>query len=1009
MFSYFTDEEAKRNRLSVSGDLDIELLEPSWDEERAQAMKPGQTVPKDPTVRNRSETAAGWVFVDIVVPRAEVVVFDEETGAIEGPAERDLFVFDAEGSGWTPMKSFVAQLEDRHASVYRFAWPQVLEAGETTAPIFESITLVNLVNDQGQAGRHVVGAIGRGIQGVGFPTPEEAWEALGVVDEEYEAPKLVDALTVAAADGTTSLILVPQGAGHSTGEEFEGGTIAEVVSDAEAAVTADGKTPLVSAENRAKVSLVDVRTPVAPEDPSRWFSGLSSAVEFNLGDMAAEGQVEGLFEGCSKAKTVRTSEATALTCDLPGGRWTGGSEVVAGGETLELERSTTYVNEDLSLTSVPYCALYGSTSDLTLVIGMADISSESASAVYADTSTRLGSDRWGAVYQKQLNIAVYPSEQSESGDRGQRWLVKHIPARHEGKSLLNDAARGLGACCSLMYGSEAGLLGVGSQEEGASSSFKVTKVVALPGTVLRMRHAAGGGRYAYQGDGRDLSYWPTFPECAEADLSQATVHHAQSAYGWFENWSKLRAAKLPAFAGDCVFASTRRMFANTALATTDVSGLPMAADANMAEMFLNCKSLTSVGPSVPVATAQIVSCMFYKCSSLALDATGWEWPDKLGNSPNPPMFMGDVASQNCPCLGFNYQAPGGRARLAGGEDAQRPDARIVAELGFGAGRRPGGRSVARVRFGRRFPMGENLSAAGRRAAAGAIALCVAVALSVAAVLGCAGYAFASGGSWRSSGSGWWYAYDGGGFASSGWERIDGRWHLFDDDGWMEAGWALVGGEWYYLDDSGAMAEGWRRVGGEWYYLSPASGEMVVGWLLANGTWYYLEPSGAMAEEWVRDGFAWYYLEPGSGAMAADRWVGDCYVGPDGAWVPGVPLALEAETRPHVHSLAFRTVYQNLAPKSFRLPYELRSSGCRVFVFAADAEGNRVGDVLCGYAANRASLMAQAKAQMPEGGQVVLAERAVSQLRLHPTVQPGAGTEIYCTECGEVVSSTCWWR
>lgn len=323
-------------------------------------------------------------------------------------------------------------------------------------------------------------------------------------------------------------------------------------------------------------------------------------------------------------------------------------------------------------------------------------------------------------------------------------------------------------------------------------------------------------------------------------------------------------------------------------------------------------------------------------------------------------------------------------------------------------------------------MGENLSAAGRRAAAGAIALCVAVALSVAAVLGCAGYAFASGGSWRSSGSGWWYAYDGGAFASSGWERIDGKWYLFDDDGWMEAGWALVGGEWYYLDDSGVMAEGWRRVGGEWYYLSPASGEMVVGWLLANGTWYYLEPSGAMAEGWARDGFAWYYLEPGSGAMAAERWVGEYYVGPDGAlvvdswvdgryvgsdgaWVREAMLAPETEEQPCRHSLAFRTVYQNLSPKPLRLPRELRSSDCRVFVFAADAEGNRAGDILCGYAANRASLIAEAKAQAPLGGQVVLAERAVSQLRLDPTVQPGAGTETYCTECGEVVSSTRWWR
>lgn len=121
------------------------------------------------------------------------------------------------------------------------------------------------------------------------------------------------------------------------------------------------------------------------------------------------------------------------------------------------------------------------------------------------------------------------------------------------------------------------------------------------------------------------------------------------------------------------------------------------------------------------------------------------------------------------------------------------------------------------------------------------------------------------------------------------------------------------------------------------------------------------------------------------------------------------LAPEAEERPCRHSLASRTVYQNLAPKSFRLPCDLRSSGCRVFVFAADAEGNCVGEVLCDCAANRSSPIAEARAHMPEGSQVVLAERVASQLRLDLTVQPGAGTETYCAECGEVMSNTCWWR
>ena len=231
----------------------------------------------------------------------------------------------------------------------------------------------------------------------------------------------------------------------------------------------------------------------------------------------------------------------------------------------------------------------------------------------------------------------------------------------------------------------------------------------------------------------------------------------------------------------------------------------------------------------------------------------------------------------------------------------------------------------------------------------------AVAVSAALVLGCAVPALASGGSWQRSGSDWWYAYDGGGYAASGWERVGGSWYLFDDAGWMAAGWKSVGGTWYYLQPSGAMAEGWAHDGSAWYYLEPASGAMATGWKSLGGTWYYLKPSGAMAEGWAHDGSAWYYLEPASGAMATgwkslggtwyylqpgsgamltgwqkvgsdwyymepsgamaesrwvgdyyvgasgamatDSWIGGYYVGSDGAWVKGAKPSHEHSWQP----------------------------------------------------------------------------------------------------------------
>ena len=238
----------------------------------------------------------------------------------------------------------------------------------------------------------------------------------------------------------------------------------------------------------------------------------------------------------------------------------------------------------------------------------------------------------------------------------------------------------------------------------------------------------------------------------------------------------------------------------------------------------------------------------------------------------------------------------------------------------------------------------------------------AVAVSAALALGCAGTALAAGGGWQRSGSDWWYAYDGSGYAASGWERVGGAWYLFDDSGWMETGWQKVSGAWYYLQPgSGAMATGWRSIGGAWYYLNSggdmatgwkqvggawyylnSGGDMATGWKNLGGTWYYLNGDGDMAEGWKSVGGTWYYLQPGSGAMAtgwkqvgsdwywmdpsgamaANRWVGDYYVGAsgamatdswiggyyvgsDGAWVKGAkPSSGEGQqpSKPsHVHS------------------------------------------------------------------------------------------------------------
>lgn len=94
------------------------------------------------------------------------------------------------------------------------------------------------------------------------------------------------------------------------------------------------------------------------------------------------------------------------------------------------------------------------------------------------------------------------------------------------------------------------------------------------------------------------------------------------------------------------------------------------------------------------------------------------------------------------------------------------------------------------------------------------------------------------GTWKKSSGKWWYAYNGGGYAKSGWAQIDGKWYLFDGAGWMKTGWQKVGGSWYYLKGSGAMA----------------------------------------ANTWIGD----YYVD-GSGVMATNCWIGKYYVDANGKW------------------------------------------------------------------------------------------------------------------------------
>ena len=136
------------------------------------------------------------------------------------------------------------------------------------------------------------------------------------------------------------------------------------------------------------------------------------------------------------------------------------------------------------------------------------------------------------------------------------------------------------------------------------------------------------------------------------------------------------------------------------------------------------------------------------------------------------------------------------------------------------------------------------------------------------------------------GSSWYYL--GGkedGSMKTGWQFINGKWYYMNGDG------AMLSNQWvgnYWVDGSGAWtktmeAPRWVKSGSRWWYRHGNGGYQTNGWGFINGKWYYFDNAGWMVTGWKQVNGSWYYMDA-SGAMLANQWVGNYYVGSNGAWV-----------------------------------------------------------------------------------------------------------------------------
>ena len=101
---------------------------------------------------------------------------------------------------------------------------------------------------------------------------------------------------------------------------------------------------------------------------------------------------------------------------------------------------------------------------------------------------------------------------------------------------------------------------------------------------------------------------------------------------------------------------------------------------------------------------------------------------------------------------------------------------------------------------------------------------------------------------------------------SGWRQINGNWYLGDTLGNVLTGWQISNGSWYFMDVDGVMKTGWQNLNGSWYYFNPVSdgtrGSMKTGWQYIDNAWYYMYDNGI---------------------MASNTYIGNYYVGSNGAW------------------------------------------------------------------------------------------------------------------------------
>jgi hypothetical protein len=138
--AYLSADLSPLNNVFTYGQAKISLDEPSWDPKKGQAIMGGRVISKDPMITNTGEVNL-YGMMQVKIPRKVVSVWNQTGESLLEAASRDLFIFQPE-EDWILLKE---ETEDAwHTFVYGYT--QVVEPGDTTKPLFSSVTYLQVPN-----------------------------------------------------------------------------------------------------------------------------------------------------------------------------------------------------------------------------------------------------------------------------------------------------------------------------------------------------------------------------------------------------------------------------------------------------------------------------------------------------------------------------------------------------------------------------------------------------------------------------------------------------------------------------------------------------------------------------------------------------------------------------------------------------------------------------------------------------------------------------------------------